>query len=67
MTGMDSTQIRIRATERGKKASITFADLCALEDRGREAGIDPAALVGGDTYVKHLDGRHAYIVKYIEV
>ncbi|MFF8406900.1 hypothetical protein ACF06P_35395 [Streptomyces sp. NPDC015684] len=59
---------RFRAEEKSRKAGVTFADLCELVEKGRAAGIDPAAVVVGDYYITGTPkGRDGYRTKWLEV
>lgn len=59
---------RFRAEEKTKKAGLTFADLCELVDKGREAGLDPETAILGDYYVFGTpQGRQGVRIKWLEV
>lgn len=62
-------QVVFRADEAEKRAGITFADLCELVDRGREAGTAAETVVSGDTWIRGSlpKGRNGYRLKFIEV
>lgn len=60
--------VRLRADEDAARAGLTFADLCALVDQGRELGIEPNALVTGDTWIRGRPAdRKSYKLRYVEV
>ena len=65
---MSNQQVRVRANEAARRQGLTFADLCDLVDKGREVGIDPAAVIVGDTWLSNRPkGRDGYRLRWIEL
>jgi len=59
---------QVRADETGRRQGLTFGDLCALVDKGRELEIDPTAVVLGDHWIGNkIPDRIGYRLRWMEV
>lgn len=58
----------LRADETAKKQGLTFGDLCALVDKGRELGVDPTTVVLGDYWISNkVPNRAGYRARWMEI
>lgn len=59
---------QVRADETSRKQGLTFGDLCAIVDKGRELGVDPTAVVLGDHWLGNkVPDRNGYRMRWMEV